>query len=172
VSAPGRGTRFEILLPSSGERAPAEQIAQHTPDREVRSGAGTVLFVEDESSLQVPVSKMLQRHGFSVMEAGNGVSAVELFRADYPKIDVVLLDMTLPGKSGSEVFSELLDIRPDVKVIFTTAYSQQTALNKLPGPKCWEFIQKPYQFDELLSLLQRVCGGGEGEPREGGHLEL
>jgi signal transduction histidine kinase/ActR/RegA family two-component response regulator len=161
-TAVGRGTTFQVLLPSVGKPAPATARASAPrPEREPASAGGTVVFVEDEPSLQVPVSILLRKHGYTVIEARDGLEAVELFRANQQKIDAVLLDMTLPGKSGSEVYSELLAIRPDVKVIFTTAYSRQTALIELAGQEGWAFIRKPYQPSDLVSLLQRVCRGAK-----------
>jgi two-component system cell cycle sensor histidine kinase/response regulator CckA len=104
---------------------------------------------------------MLRKRGYSVIEASDGVRAVELFRANHQKVDAVLLDITMPGKSGPEIYSELLKIRPDVKVIFTTAYSHQTAMSELAGREGWAFIRKPYQLRDLVNLLQRACREGK-----------
>jgi PAS domain S-box-containing protein len=164
ISAPGSGTTFRILLaPSAQTAVRSEKIQEPATPREKTATAGrTILFVEDEVSLQIPVCSVLRRNGFSVIEAGDGVTAVELFRANQSKIDVVLLDMTLPGQSGSEVYSDLLEIQPDVKVVFTTAYSQQAALDELIGKEGWMFIRKPYHLSDLLNLLQRVAAGSKG----------
>jgi CheY-like chemotaxis protein len=157
-SAPGQGTSFQILLPSAGYPAPATAPAKRPRSAREPGGArGTVLFVEDELSLQAPASTMLRKHGYTVIEAHDGVRAVELFRANQETIDAVLLDITLPGKSGPEVFQELVGIRPDVKVIFTTAHSRQRALSELAGREGWAFIRKPYQLGDLVSLLESVC---------------
>ena len=78
---------------------------------------GTVLFVEDEELLRIPTSKILRMKGLSVFEAGDGLAAVDLFRANQSGIGVVLLDLTLPGMGGKDVFAEVRRIRPDVKVI-------------------------------------------------------
>jgi DNA-binding NtrC family response regulator len=116
-----------------------------------------VLIIEDECALRVPVSKMLRKQGFTVVEVGDGLAAVEVFQADPGRIDVVLLDMTLPGKSGQEVFMELKLIRPDVKVILTSAYSQGTMLPALDETDVWAFIRKPYRLNELAQLIGRAC---------------
>ncbi|HXA51988.1 MAG TPA: PAS domain S-box protein, partial [Candidatus Acidoferrum sp.] len=114
----GKGSRFEILLPSTSERAWGSIVAPGS-DTEV---PGTCLVVEDEEALRVAVSRMLRKRGFSVLEAGDGKTAVAVFRAQASEIDAVLLDMTLPGMSGPEVLHALRRIRPDVRVILTTAY--------------------------------------------------
>src|SRR5262249_44730470 len=122
VSAPGQGSRFEILLPCIPQPAgDKKDTAVPASASQRETGGGTVLVVEDEEVLRLAVSKMLAKERFSVIEAGDGTTGANLFRANEAKIDVVLLDLTLPGLSGREVLKELRRIRPDVKVILTTA---------------------------------------------------
>jgi two-component system cell cycle sensor histidine kinase/response regulator CckA len=157
-SAPGQGSRFEILLPC------VDQVMQEVRDITVTPSAKepgtifrTVLVVEDEETLRLAVSKMLRKAGFSVIEAGDGTTAANLFRANKRKIDVVLLDMTLPGMSGREVLEELRTIQPGVKVILTTAFSQASALSSIGEQHLWGFVRKPYKLSELTSLLRIAC---------------
>src|SRR6185436_10047304 len=105
------------------------------------------------------VSKMLRKKGFTVIEAANGKAGVDLFRASAPEIDVVLLDLTLPGLSGREVLSELRRIQPDVKVMITSAYNRELAQTTLGGLQPWLFIRKPYQLNELTGLLRKSILG-------------
>ena len=158
ISAPGQGSRFEVLLPCSG------QPARDTSDRLVPVAAGeggsiggTVLVVEDEDALRDGVSKMLRKRGFCVVEAADGRSGVDLFRANGREIDVVLLDLTLPGMTGREVLEELRRIRPDVRVIVTTAYSQDSALKAMGDQQSWLYIRKPYRLSEVTDLVRNVC---------------
>ena len=157
VSAPGQGSRFEILLPCSSESAREGHDEAVSAAGEVASFAGTVLVVEDEDTLRLAVSKMLRRKGFTVIEAANGKTGVDLFRASAPEIDVVLLDLTLPGMSGREVLSELRRIQPNVKVIITSAYGQEQALSSICPLPAWGYVRKPYEFTELLSLIRNAC---------------
>jgi DNA-binding NtrC family response regulator len=85
--------------------------------------------VEDEEILRLAISKMLRRERFSVIEAGDGTSGADLFRVNEPRIDVVLLDVTLPGMSGRDVLKEMRR----------------------------GYVRKPYQFRELISLLRKAC---------------
>src|SRR5262249_28400726 len=124
----------------------------------------TVLVVEDEDGLRIAVSKMLRKQGFSVIEARDGRAGVDLFRANQREIDVVLLDLTLPGMTGREVLEELRQMRLDVKVIITTAYSQDSAQKAIGGEQRWLYIRKPYQLGEVTDLLRNACQG-----RSGGH---
>jgi CheY-like chemotaxis protein len=155
-SAPGRGTRFEILLPYTSEVSQPERNGTAAAVPGVRNGvSGAAMVIEDEHSLRIAVSKSLRKKGFSVIEAGDGHSAIHLFRTT-PGIDVVLLDMTLPGMSGIEVLAELRKIRPDIKVILTTAYSREMAMSSVGEQRISDFIRKPYPMAELLGMLQKV----------------
>jgi CheY-like chemotaxis protein len=157
VSAPGQGCHFEILLPCGSEPArEGHYEAVSSAAGEVASFEGTVLMVEDESTLRLAVSKMLRTKGFTVIEAANGKTGVDLFRASAREIDVVLLDLTLPGLSGREVLSELRRIRPDMKVMITSAYNRELAQTTLGGLQPWLFIRKPYEINELTGLLRKL----------------
>jgi CheY-like chemotaxis protein len=158
VSAPGRGSRFYIQLPCIGQPADSARVLAAVPSsREHGSVTGTVLVVEDEGVLRRAVSKMLRKERFLVLEAGDGTTGANLFRANESKIDAVLLDLTLPGMSGREVLNELRRIRPDVRVILTTAYSQENALSAIGEQRPWSYVRKPYQFSDLLNLLRKAC---------------
>ena len=157
VSAPGQGTRIEVLLPRASQRAGGGQEVA-VPDFADKNNAthGTVLFIEDEEMLRIPTSKILRMKGLSVLEAGDGLAAVELFGANQSGIGVVLLDLTLPGMGGKDVLAEVRRIRPDVKVILTTAYSEEMAVNTVGGQHDWAFIRKPYGINDLVKLLRDV----------------
>jgi CheY-like chemotaxis protein len=160
VSSLGQGTRFEVLLPCVDLQVqPIPDIVAQASAREVEvaNATGTVLLVEDEDTLRLAVSKMLRKKGLSVIEAVDGSAAVNLFRANEPDIAVVLLDITLPGMSGLEVFAELRRIRPDIKVIITTAYSQETTVPTGGDQQFWAFIRKPYQLNDLWNLILAAC---------------
>ncbi len=156
-SAPGRGARFTILLPCTAQPAEDSNEISLPTNRDDGSVLGTVLLVEDEEPLRLAVAKMLRKGGFTVLEAGDGRVAVDLFQANETAVDVVLLDMTLPRMSGREVFVELRRIRPEVKVILTTAYSEDTALLNVGEQRPWRFIRKPYGLAQLAELLRTAC---------------
>jgi CheY-like chemotaxis protein len=156
TSAPGQGSRFDILLPCAQNVEGGGDNEVRSSDVDVRSDAGTVLVVEDEETLCQAVAKLLRKKGYSVLEAGDGLTALSLFRANQRAIDLVLLDLTLPGISGRDVLSELRRIQPEVKVILTSAYSQQVATSSLGGQQPRLFLRKPYRFGELIALLEDV----------------
>jgi DNA-binding NtrC family response regulator len=110
--------------------------------------------VEDEEVLRQAVTKMLRRNGFEVLEAVDGTSAIELLRENGGTIDAILLDMTIPGASSAKVVSEAAQARPDIKVILTSAYSQQMIAGAVTEPQIYGFIRKSFQMANLLEMLR------------------
>jgi CheY-like chemotaxis protein len=157
VSAPGRGSRFDILLPC-GEM---EELPGAGPDLSFPNRAGefhgTVLIVEDEEMLRRAIVRLLVANGVRVLETADGTAAVELFRTHASEIDVVLLDVTLPGCSGREVLQSLRQIQPSAKVIITSAYGRERALAHMNAEPGQAYIRKPYRVKELLELIQKTC---------------
>jgi CheY-like chemotaxis protein len=116
----------------------------------------SVLLVEDEDILRLSVAKMLRKHGFSVVEARDGTLALDVLRGYRARIDVVLLDVTIPGNSSREVVAEAQRIRPDIKVVLTSAYSREMVKPPLDAPQIKGFIRKPFQLAELVRVLREV----------------
>ena len=152
-----KGTSIQIMLPCATQ--PVTATGGHTAARvrhaEVQTQpAGTILVVEDEVPLLLAVSKLLQRRGFSVIQASNGSSALELIRNVEKHIDAMLLDVTLPGVSSREVWEETRRLRPDLLAILTSAYSRENVTASLGGLAVENFIRKPFHVEDLVSLLQ------------------
>jgi two-component system cell cycle sensor histidine kinase/response regulator CckA len=114
---------------------------------------GKLLMVEDEEGIRVAIARMLRKKGLSVIEASDGWAAIDLIRNREEKIDLILLDVTIPGASSPEVFTEAQRIRPEIKVILTTAYEREAASNSFDAPQLKGYIRKPYQFADLMRLL-------------------
>jgi CheY-like chemotaxis protein len=157
MSSPGEGTTFQVFLPCT----PQKIVKVHTAsssfgDGQSKTRTGTILVVEDEETLRLAVSKALRKSGFSVMEAGDGSGAMDLLRAHKDEIDVVLLDVTLPGIASREVFDETQRIRPDLKVIVTSAYSKETVDVSFAGLAVEHFIRKPFRLGDIAHLLEDV----------------
>jgi two-component system cell cycle sensor histidine kinase/response regulator CckA len=155
VSAPGQGTTFQILLPCCGQ-ATGQDHCGTTPPAPlggIPNGTGTVLLVEDEAPLRQAVSTMLRRKGFAVIEAGDGSAAVDHLHTDKDTINLILLDMTIPGVSSREVIAEARRVRPDIKVILTSAYSREMALHSI-NEQVKGFIRKPFRLAELVQVLR------------------
>jgi PAS domain S-box-containing protein len=157
-SAVGSGSCFELLLPCvrAAERE-SRKVVIAAPPNGFEHKTATVLMIDDEDALRLPIAQMLRRKGFSVLEAGDGVMGVDLFRAHAAETDVVLLDLTLPGMSGADVYGELRKWRPDVPVVLSTAYGRNKVMAELKEPKSVYYLQKPYRIQELTDLLRKVC---------------
>ena len=117
-----------------------------------------VLLVEDQEALRVAVSLSLEKFGFAVISARDGTAAINLFRERMNDINVVLLDLTLPGVSGADVYRELLRMKPEVKVVLTSAYDLEQISPDFPfdGEALFHFIRKPYRISDLVGSLQRA----------------
>jgi PAS domain S-box-containing protein len=153
---PGRGTTFRVLLPAAGEAAQAPKPASSLPVAEHVTDAGMVLVVEDEPTLRMAATRMLRMSGFGVLEAEDGTAALSLVRERQHEIAVMLLDITLPGAPSREVFAEARRVRPDVRVIVTSAYGPNVADEAFPGLEVDAFIRKPYQLRTMVSLVREV----------------
>jgi PAS domain S-box-containing protein len=156
-----RGTTFRVLLPTRGEMAPATERLDVTFSRDGADRGGVVLVVEDEEPLRSATARMLRANGLYVMEAGDGTTAVGLIREHSRAIDVILLDITLPGAPSREVLAEARRLRPDVKVIVTSAYGPQKVEESFPNILVDAFIRKPCRLAELLTTVHRFAGAPE-----------
>jgi PAS domain S-box-containing protein len=159
TSVPGRGTSFQVSFPCAtqiGVEHPGESVST-TPAQTLKSiTTGTVLLVEDEDALRRAVSKILRRQGFSLIEAANGSAAIDLFRGQRDKVDVIVLDMTMPGISSLKVIMEVASIRPDIKIILTSAYSREMLAPALGAPQVRAFLPKPFTGKDLVQLLRET----------------
>jgi two-component system cell cycle sensor histidine kinase/response regulator CckA len=157
ISTLGQGTTFRVLLPCTSKRASDTPNVIGPPVTEqFNARAGTILVVEDEELLRLAVSKGLRRKGFSVIEASDGSTAMDLLRTHIDDLDVILLDVTLPGTSSRHIFEEAQRIRPNLKVILSSAYGRETVDATFTGMRVDHFIRKPFQLGDLMSLLRDV----------------
>jgi PAS domain S-box-containing protein len=155
TSEPDKGTTFQVLLPCAEGTADSSGPARSAVGEfTTPSQHGTVLVVEDEHQLRQAVVKMLRKTGFEVFEAADGSAAIDLLRAVGDKIDVMLLDLTIPGASSREVVAEAANAKPNIRVILTSAYSQETMTGAMSPPQIRSFIRKPFQFGDLLNTLR------------------
>jgi CheY-like chemotaxis protein len=153
-SKPGRGTAIRVLLPGAEGTLPGVNGIGHGAEKAQHDAAGTILFVEDEDPLRRPMSAMLRKRGMTVIEAANGSVAMEAIRAAL-RIDVLLLDVTIPGTSSKDVFAEARRLRPETRIIVLSAYPKDVATSSLQAP-VEHFIRKPYRIGELVELIGRI----------------
>ncbi|MBI5014508.1 MAG: response regulator [Deltaproteobacteria bacterium] len=152
----GQGTTFKVFFPlAEAHRSdPAAPAAAGEGDAEALwRGSGTVLVVDDDATARSVAAAMLEERGFSVLTAADGQEGVDVFRTHGGEIEAVVLDMTMPRMNGEEVFREMRRLRPDVRVVLTSGYNEQDAINRFTEHGLAGFIQKPYRSDALLRAL-------------------
>ncbi len=157
-STVGKGTSFTMLFPAS-ER---DRRAAGTPAPEEDSGAaavsGTVLVIDDDASVRQVTEGMLSRMGARVLKAESGAKGVELLREHGEAVDLILLNMTMPGMSGLETVRLLRAVRPDVKVVLCTGYGERATRETFRDEGLTGYLQKPFLAADLNLLLRRVLG--------------
>jgi len=150
-SEPGKGTTFRVYLPSyHGVPDPAKVEFDERPSK----GTETILLAEDHEGLRELAQEMLEALGYRVVLATNGTEAVELFKTNSDQIDLVILDVVMPGLSGPDAYSEMSAIWPNLGVIFATGYTAESAsLTSMVG-KGATVLQKPYSAKSLSRAIR------------------
>jgi len=151
-SEKGHGTTFEIFLPASEK----EMSAEKQPAKEVLKGHETILLVDNEEIIIDVGREILEVLGYRVIVAKSGREAIEIYRAKREEIDLVILDMIMPGMGGGEVFDVLKTINPQIKVIFSSGYSIDGYPAKILEYRCGGFVQKPYSISVLSQSIRDV----------------
>jgi two-component system cell cycle sensor histidine kinase/response regulator CckA len=147
----GKGTTFKLLFPVLQV---IQSLLPAAPASSAWQGHGVVLLVDDEVALRNLGRRMLARLGFETIVAANGVEALALFRQHRDRIRYVLLDWTMPEMDGSETFSELRQIDPNVRVILTSGHAPEDVMRRLVGKPVTAFVRKPYNVAELSDAFQ------------------
>ncbi len=151
-SEPGKGTSFKVLLPASKK---PEKLFNGSNLKDDWKGSGTVLLVDDEESVRGVGVEMLRELGFDAVTANDGREAVEIFKT-HPAISFAILDLTMPHMDGEQCFRELRRIKPDVKVIMSSGFSEDEVTQKFVGKGLAGFVQKPYKLSVLKEAIRRL----------------
>jgi len=155
-SQPGQGSTFRVLFPAVEGPADFDHPkSKHQPPRKW-NGSGTILVVDDETSVRNTTRKMLERAGFQVLQASNGLEALDLYRQHSEKIRCVVLDLTMPELGGHETFLEMRKISPTAQILLSSGYNEQNVTEGFLGQGLAGFIQKPYTAEILLDKLREI----------------
>jgi two-component system cell cycle sensor histidine kinase/response regulator CckA len=152
-SEPGEGTTFRIYLPLIGSKVEEVKAAETVAPR---GGTETVLFVEDNEDARVLSRRVLEEYGYKVIEAVDGEEAVDTFKKNKECIQLVVIDVIMPKKSGKEAIDEIRKIRQDVKVLFTSGYTSDIISRKGILEEGMDFISKPLTPHSLLAKIREI----------------
>jgi len=152
-SAPGRGTTFNIYLPAAQKQSATQASHQNTA---VVGGTETILFAEDEQIVRDLVEGFLREAGYEVLCAADGEEALEIFSNRADAVDLVILDVVMPKLGGHDSFKRLVELRPGVKVLFISGYSQDSMHMEFVKQDQVRFVQKPFRRSELLSSVREL----------------
>jgi two-component system, cell cycle sensor histidine kinase and response regulator CckA len=152
ASQPGKGTTFTIYLPAT-ERKPE---VQEETEKEIFTGWETIMVVDDEQVNIAVIKEMLEMLHYRVLPVGSGQEAVAVYLEKGKEIDLVILDMVMPGISGGRTFDILKEINPNVAVILATGYSAEGEARAIINRGCRGFIQKPFQLQDLSRKIREV----------------
>ncbi|MBW2645958.1 MAG: PAS domain S-box protein [Deltaproteobacteria bacterium] len=156
-SEQGRGTTVGIYLPASEKKV---EKGAKTVEGFIK-GTETVLLVDDEEVILEVGQDLLESMGYRVLTADYGEEAIEVYKRKRDEIDIVLLDMIMPGMSGGEVYDRIKEINPDIKVLLSSGYSVDSEASEILERGCDGFIQKPFKMNELSGKLREVLDRGE-----------
>ena len=150
----GQGTTFDIYFPVTDQRP---EVAEKAQAAEVRGGKETVLVVEDELVLRELVREILTAHGYRVLEAANGLEALEVWRGRQEEVDLLLTDMIMPhGISGRDVADKLRKDAPGLPVIFSSGYSQAMIERSEDASQGATYLSKPYNPVQLAQAVRQA----------------
>jgi PAS domain S-box-containing protein len=151
-SEPGRGTTFALYLPLTRETG-------QTRERPISFAAGgceTVLLADDNDSVRKSIREILENFGYNVIEATDGEEAIQEYSVHSHRIDILILDVIMPKKSGREVYDSVRQIRSDVKVLFISGYTADIITRQRILDEKLHFIEKPVSPTDLLNKMREV----------------
>ena len=151
----GHGSTFGVFLPAASGAVAAEP----KPARDVPAGAKTILLVEDEEMVADIGRQMLERLGYRALVARTGEEALTLYTERPARIDLVILDMIMPGLGGGAVFDRIRAINPEVVVLLSSGYSLNGQALDILKRGCRGFIQKPFNLEQLGQKIREILSG-------------
>jgi CheY-like chemotaxis protein len=155
-SQKGHGATFDIYLPASEKKVEKEK----KPLEELLRGNEAILLVDDEDVV-INVSRMLlEALGYKVFMARSGQDAIELYKAKREEVDLVIMDMIMPGMSGENAIDLLKTMNPEVKVILSSGYSLDGQATRIMERGCQGFIQKPFSAREISQKIREALDKG------------
>jgi PAS domain S-box-containing protein len=155
-SEKGKGTAFKVYFPAAGSIAGEPKPAEPGADRSQLSGSETILVAEDDFAVRTLVKDILKSYGYRVLEAGNGVEALEVANENHGKIDLLLTDVVMAQMGGRELTDRMKIIRPELKTIYMSGYTDDAVVRHGVFTKAETFLQKPFTPESLARKIRMV----------------
>ena len=156
-SKSGEGTLFEIFLPASDKALSAAPV---TAPAVACGGHEGILLAEDEEVIRGMAQIGLESKGYRVFAAADGAAAISIYREHWREIDIVIADMVMPRMSGPELFAQVKEVNPGVRVIVSSGYSHDQEGQRMLRHGCLGYLQKPYNIESLNQLVRSVLDSG------------
>ncbi len=154
ASEPGRGTTFRVYLPRTEEGTPSGE--SHPGPPTAATGSETILVVEDDGAVRAMTRHVLERHGYTVLEASRGAEAVRLAEQERGPIHLVLTDVVMPSAGGRQVAERVAELRPGIKVLYMSGYTDDIVVRHGVVSDQVAFLQKPFTPGMLLPKVREV----------------
>jgi CheY-like chemotaxis protein len=153
-SKPGKGTAFSIYFPII-EREIVDQVSKKDA-APIKGGNETILLVDDEESIRQLGEELLGSFGYKVITAPDGESALDLYEKGNGRVDLVILDLSMPGMGGKRCLEKLVEINPLIKVIIASGYSISGPTKDAIDSGAKGFVSKPYEAGQMLQAVREV----------------
>jgi len=150
----GNGTTFKVLLPRVEDRAQA--VTQNTSSEGSRKGWETILLVEDEESVRRLILELLHAHGYTVLEAADGIAALNIAQRAHGKIDLLLTDVVMPGMSGTQVAEKITSLHPETKVLYMSGYTDFAVEHHQIPQQGRLLLRKPFTQQSLARKVREA----------------
>jgi CheY-like chemotaxis protein len=158
-STVGKGSTFRIYFPAMAGATTEKKSGPTTST--LPRGTETILVVEDELIVRLTVCNLLQRFGYTVLPAESGAEAIKVWQKHKDRIQLLLTDIVMPGNMpGYELARQLLAEKPQLKIIYTSGYSEDLADKRVTLMEGVNFLQKPYAPQQLAEALRKTLDPG------------
>ena len=155
-SEPGQGTTFELYLPAVDSEAVSKEREEISPEE--LTGSGTILIVEDDDALRKLACEILKPRGYNILEAKNGMEALQVGASHSGQIHLMLTDVVMPKMGGPELAELLRPLRPDMKVIYMSGYTDNAIMHHGVLSPGIELLEKPFTMARLKRKVCEVLG--------------
>ncbi len=152
----GKGTTFEIYLPVIEQKVSPEALEEVKDEKPQVGGDEAILLVDDDQTVRNLGHEILSKVGYTILTARDGETALELYLQKKNEIDLIILDLMMPGMGGQKCLEELLQVNPKVKVLIASGHADNNSIKTEMGMVAKDFIAKPYDLQKLLNLVREI----------------